>query len=156
MSDANQPELPPEVFEEINDLRQQGDTCLESKDFAGAYAKYHEAWSKLPEPANAWRAGVWLIAAMGDAMFYSGQYSQARELFQQAADYYSAEENPFVRLRLGQTSLELGDEERAKDELLKAFSMVGKMIFSEDDPKYYEFLKSRVSPPVVNGVIQWP
>lgn len=49
--------------------------------------------------------------------------------------------NPFIHLRLGQCALELGDEDQAKDELIRAYMGDGPGIFEEEEPKYFEFLK---------------
>jgi hypothetical protein len=51
--------------------------------------------------------------------------------------------NPFIHLRLGQAQLELGNEERAADELMRAFMGGGHEIFESDDQKYLDFLRTR-------------
>jgi len=153
---AEREELPDEVFAAISKLRDQGNTSLQSGDFTSAYAYYYDAWKQLPEPANKWGAGLWLISAMGDAKFHLKEFSQSRELFQQAIDYYRGEGNPVVHMRAGQCALELADEEGAAQQLARAFSIAGKDIFSNEDVKYYEFLRERVAPPVIDGVAQWP
>jgi hypothetical protein len=48
--------------------------------------------------------------------------------------------NPFIHLRLGQSLFEQGDMERAESELLQAYMLAGKDIFSEDDTKYERFI----------------
>lgn len=153
---AERAELPDEIYTAINVLRQRGDECLQAGDATSAYTHYREAWSLLPEPATKWKAGLWLIAAMGDTMFASGDFHTARDLFQQAVQHYGGLGNPYVHLRLGTCAQELGDLDRAADELIHAFSLAGAEIFSEDDQKYYAFLKTRAEPPMINGVQQWP
>lgn len=149
-------ELPDDVYAEVTRIQEQGNACLEAGDYDSAYAFYRDAWSKLPEPANKWSAGLWLIAAMGDTKFQSGDFKTANELFRQAAEFYEGFGNPFVHLRLGQTAHELGDQVRATDELVRAFALAGKEIFEAEDQKYYLFLQTRVDPPVFNGVAKWP
>ncbi|MFJ8473288.1 hypothetical protein [Kitasatospora sp. NPDC094011] len=51
--------------------------------------------------------------------------------------------NPYVHLRLGQTTFELGDHDRAADELIRAHLGGGPELFREDDPTYRGFLRSR-------------
>ncbi len=58
--------------------------------------------------------------------------------------------NPYLHFRLGQSQLELGNTERAADELARAYMGAGKEIFKYDDPKYFEFLKTKLKPPA-NG-----
>lgn len=55
--------------------------------------------------------------------------------------------NPFLHLRLGQAQLELKNEVRAAEELCRAYMGAGKEIFAKEDPKYFDFLKTKISPP---------
>jgi hypothetical protein len=55
--------------------------------------------------------------------------------------------NPFIHLRLGQSQFEVGNMERAGDELARAYMGDGTEIFSSEDPKYFEFLKTILDPP---------
>jgi hypothetical protein len=50
-------------------------------------------------------------------------------------------------MRLGQCQFELGNKERAADELARAYMAEGSEIFKEEDPKYFAFLKTRLKPP---------
>ena len=47
---------------------------------------------------------------------------------------------PFIHLRLGQCELELGNRERAVDELARAYKGGGEELFSGEDPKYLGLL----------------
>jgi hypothetical protein len=55
--------------------------------------------------------------------------------------------NPFLHLRLGQCRFELGDLDRAADELARAYMADGEDVFDGEDPKYLAFLKTRLQPP---------
>jgi hypothetical protein len=55
--------------------------------------------------------------------------------------------NPFLHLRLGQCQFELGNLDRAADELARAYMGAGLEIFDSEDAKYFEFLKMRMAPP---------
>jgi hypothetical protein len=52
--------------------------------------------------------------------------------------------NPFIHLRLGQAYYELGNLDKATDELTRAHVGGGLRIFLEDAPKYLEFLETRI------------
>jgi len=54
--------------------------------------------------------------------------------------------NPFLHLRLGQCQFELGELDRAADELARAYMGAGAKIFEGGD-KYFSFLKTRLEPP---------
>ncbi len=47
---------------------------------------------------------------------------------------------PFLHLQLGQCYFELGELEKTKTELMKAYSFEGEELFSKEDPKYLECL----------------
>ena len=46
-------------------------------------------------------------------------------------------------MRLGQCHFELGELDRAADELMRAYMGAGSDIFKDQDPKYIEFLNTR-------------
>jgi hypothetical protein len=56
-------------------------------------------------------------------------------------------DNPYIWLRLGQSSLELGDEAEAGNWLVGAMLAGGVEIFEGEDPKYWTFLKERLDRP---------
>ena len=109
--------------------------------------KYVEAIKLLPEPITQWEACTWLLVAIGDANFLSKNYQQAKNALSDAMHCPGAIGNPFIHLRLGQSQFELGKKDRAGDELTRAYMGAGKDIFKEDDPKYFEFLKTVLKPP---------
>ena len=55
--------------------------------------------------------------------------------------------NPFIHMRLGQSQFELGNMDRAADELARAYLQEGLAIFEDEDPKYVAFIKSKLKPP---------
>ena len=61
--------------------------------------------------------------------------------------------NPFLHLRLGQTEFELGNHDQAANELTRAYGPDGAWIFESEDPKYFEFLKTRIREPL--GGWEW-
>ena len=75
-----------------------------------------------------------------DAHFLNGNYAAALSALEQAMRCPDAIGNPFIHLRLGQTQFELGNKDRAADELMRAYMGAGAEIFAEEAPKYLEFL----------------
>jgi len=83
-------------------------------------------------------------AAIGDANFLSGDYQAGRDNLTTAIHCPDAIGNPFFHLRLGQCQYELGNQDRAADELARAFLLEGEALFAEEDPKYLEFVKTQL------------
>ena len=52
--------------------------------------------------------------------------------------------NPYIHLRLGQLYCEQDNLDKAIDELTRAYMGGGLDIFLEDDPKYLEFLETKI------------
>jgi hypothetical protein len=109
--------------------------------------KYQAAWDLLPEPKTKWEAATWILAARGDAHFLSGNFIAGRDDLSDAMHCPDAIGNPFIHFRLGQCQFELGNHDRAADELTRAYMGSGYDLFSEADPKYFRFLKTRLKPP---------
>lgn len=137
-------ELLAEIHERIKDLSAAGDALAESDLFDDALSKYWEAFDLLPEPKTEWEAGTWLLTAIGDANFLMGDFVAGRDNLGSAMHYPDAIGNPFLHLRLGQCQYEVGNLDRATDELLRAYGLEGAEIFESEDPKYLAFLRTRV------------
>ena len=108
---------------------------------------YWKAWDLLPEPKTEWDAATWILAAVGDANFLGKDYKAGRDNLSNAMHCPNAIGNPFIHLRLGQCQFELGNEERAADELTRALMGAGEEILQQEDPKYFKFLKTKLKPP---------
>jgi hypothetical protein len=142
------PELPEEIHQQIVALCEQADTLAEADDFPGALELYWQAWDLLPQPVERWEAATWILAAIGDANFLGGDFTAGRDNLATAMHCPAAIGNPFLHLRLGQCQFELGNLNRAADELTRAFMGAGSAIFEGEPPKYFEFLKTQIDPPV--------
>ena len=137
--------LPDSLHEEIVALSKEGESLADGCRFGEAVAKYHAAFRLLPEPKEDWSAAAWLLAAIGDAHYLSGQIEEALVAFSHAMHCPEAIGNPFLHLRLGQCRLSLGDEARAADELTRAYAMGGVEIFEQEDRKFLEFLDTKIT-----------
>lgn len=139
-------ELSDERDARIQMLCKQGDELAASYDFPAALERYWSAWDLLPEPRTEWKAATWILAAIGDANFLDGDYAAGRDNLSMAMHCPDAIGNPFLHLRLGQCQFELGDLDRAADELARAYMGGGSDIFDGED-EYFDFLKTRLQPP---------
>jgi tetratricopeptide (TPR) repeat protein len=140
-------ELTDDAHERIQKLSAEGDAFAEAGRYPDALKKYWDAWDLLPEPQTDWEAATWLLAAIGDANFLVGDYEAGRDNLSNAMHCPGAIGNPFLHLRLGQCQLELGNDDRAADELARAYMAAGHEIFEDQDPKYLTFLKTKLDPP---------
>jgi tetratricopeptide (TPR) repeat protein len=140
-------ELAHELSERIKQLCARGDGCASQGLFSDALALYWKAWDLLPEPKKDWEAATWILAAIGDANFLGGDYQAGKDNLSTAMHCPDAIGNPFLHLRLGQCQFELGNFNRATDELARAYLSEGKRIFKAEDPKYLDFIKSKLDPP---------
>ncbi len=140
-------ELDDVVYSQIISLSQQGDELVNVGDKLGALQKYHAAWTLLPEPKEDWDAATWLLSAIGDAHFLSGDYKNAVAAFGNAVHCPNGVGNPFIHLRLGQSYFEMGDMRRAGDELTRAYMGGGKELLEKVEARYLDYLKSILMPP---------
>ena len=136
-------ELVDEIFEKIEALSVAGDNLSDEGAYESALLKYREAFDLLPDPKTEWEAGTWLLAAIGDVHFLQGDFANGRDCLSNAMHFPDAIGNPFLHLRLGQCQFELGNLDRAADELIRAYMGDGGELFAEEDPKYLEFLATR-------------
>jgi len=140
-------ELPTEIHEKVELLSKQGNALAEHAKYTEAAQKFIDALNLLPEPIENWEACTWLLVAIGDVNYLQGAYEHAKKAFSDAMHCPNAIGNPFIHMRLGQSQFELGNTERAADELARAYMGAGKEIFEDDDPKYFNFLKTVLKPP---------
>lgn len=140
-------ELSAEIDERIQALCADGDAFFDDDQFAEALDKYWSAWDLLPEPATQWEAATWILAAIGDVNFQSGDFQAGRDNLVTAMHCPGAIGNPFLHLRLGQCQFELGEMERAADELARAYMGGGAEILEDEEQKYFALVKTKLDPP---------
>lgn len=128
------------LFTEGNDLADAGDD-------AAALRRFREAWSMLPEPREEQELTIHILAAIADCHFLLREWDDCREAIQHALRCGADPGDPFLRLRLGQSLFELGDESEAANWLAPAYLSEGSELFEQDDPKYLEFIRGKLKPP---------
>lgn len=139
----NDDELPDEAYQEIKSLCAEGDALAGRHEFREAVEVYQHALQLVPDPKEEWQASTWILAAIGDALFLGGHPDYAVRALQDAMICPGGLGNPFLHLRLGQVQFELGELDRAADELMRAYMGAGEEIFSTENPKYRTFLATR-------------
>jgi tetratricopeptide (TPR) repeat protein len=139
-------ELSDDLHDQIQALCAKGDSLAQNDQLPAALEQYWAAWDLLPEPKTQWEAATWILAAIGDANYLGEDFVAGRDNLSMAMRCPDAIGNPFLHLRLGQCEYELGNLDRAADELTRAYMGAGAEIF-EDAEKHFAFLKTRLKPP---------
>jgi predicted Zn-dependent protease len=146
-AEPNVMQLPKAVHDKVTALSKEGDVLASQAKYRKAVEKYLGALALLPEPKTQWQASTWLLVAIGDAQFLDRQYEKAKQALSDAMHCPDAIGNPFIHLRLGQSEFELGNRDRAADELARAYMGAGRDIFAAEDAKYFQLVKSVLKPP---------
>ncbi len=140
---SNDLELDNGTFEEIKSRCAVGDKFAREKKYDAALNEYKKAWDLIPLPKNEWGAATWVLAAIADSAFLAGYKISAREALEYAMTCPDAIGNPFLHMRLGQVLFDAGELDGAAEQLIRAYMGAGAKVFSNEDPKYLEFLGTR-------------
>lgn len=145
-------QLPADISEKIDVIADRGNALMDNQAFAEAEATFREGLGLLPEPLEQWSATLWFLSSIGDAQWYAGNHESGRDTWRDAI-LYGGLGNPFVHLRCGQTLFELGEQEEAAGELLRALLIAGAEIFEPEPEIYWQFVTSVMKPP--DGLSTW-
>ena len=126
----------------IDDFAEVGNVLFDEGKYNQAIEAWMEGLNSLEEPLNVQAEAVWFQTSIADAWFVQGEFENAYKFLLDAKSNLSGEgcENPFVMLRLGQCSYELGKED-ALEYLMRAYMMAGEEIFEGEDRKYYDLIR---------------
>ena len=136
--------LLPDVQKDIDRHCSNGDLLLDEGQFDVALAAYQAAMALIPEPKENWEASTWIYTAIGDTLSYMCNFAEALQAFQKAIASPDGLGNPYIHLKLGECQFEMGNFEKAANELTRAYMSEGPEIFEGEDQKYFEFLSTRI------------
>jgi tetratricopeptide (TPR) repeat protein len=137
-------ELDDALHQRIVELSERGNQLAEAGQPDAALAAFEQALALLPAPFEDWEAGLWLQVAIGDTHFGEGRLQPALQAFQLAMRCPDALGSPFIHLRLGQIHHDLGQLDKAADELARAYMAEGPPTFEGEHPRYLAFLRTRM------------
>ena len=131
----------------IDDYAEEGNSLFDQGKMDEAIDIWVQGLKTLPEPLNAQSEAVWFQTSIGDAYFLQEKYDKAYEwIFEAKSNLYGdGYSNPFVMMRLGQSALEIGKTEEAREYLLRAYMFEGEDIFSEEDEKYLNCIRDLIN-----------
>jgi hypothetical protein len=139
--------LDPSLFAAVRSKAEEGERRMLAGDFKGAFALFVEALDSLPEPRERWNAAGWLLVALGENAVRAGSFEAAQQPLLDAMWCPGTIGNPWVHLRLGQVRFELGEMERAGDELARAYMGGGRAVFEGQHSKYFALVETLLEPP---------
>jgi tetratricopeptide (TPR) repeat protein len=138
-------ELPSTVHDAIQHFCSDGDALASAGKYEEAIGEYNRAWEIVPQPKSQWNASTWILAAIGDAAFLANYRTSAKKALEYAMVCPDAVGNPFLHLRLGQVLFDMGEHDRAADELMRAYMGGGADLFAAEDQRYLSFLHTRAA-----------
>jgi len=138
--------LPAATFDEVLDKAAEGQRLLEAGERSNAFRAFFAALQLLPQPIENWNGAGWLLVAMGECCVLAGDFARAFQPLRDAMHCPGTIGNPWAHLRLGQCRLEVGDD-RAADELARAYLGGGRALFEDLDPKYFALVEKVLQPP---------
>ncbi|MGE0490962.1 MAG: DUF2314 domain-containing protein [Vulcanimicrobiota bacterium] len=140
-------EIPSALEEEIERLCNQGYELAESRQWQQAWMKFAEAYELIPPPLDGREETTWVLTAIGDVAFRSGEYDKAIEVLESALGCPGGSADPFLRLRLGQSLYDSGVRQRGREELAEAYRQGGAELFEDEDERYLRELGLDAGPP---------
>jgi hypothetical protein len=132
---------------DVDVLFEDGEGFVDADRFADALGCFQAAWDALPEPKSEQEPAVRILAAIADCHFHLKNWEECHEAMQHALRCGASVSNPFIRLRLGQSLYELGNEHVAANWLVPVYLAEGRGPFGDDDPQYLEFFRDKLKPP---------
>ena len=133
-------EMNKQLHQQIVKLCEEGDQFAELQQMSEAIAFYQRALELVPEPKEEWSAATWIYGTLGDTYFSIQNYEDAIRSLEYALKCPDGNENPFLLLRLGESFYELGEFEKAKAYLYKAYQIEDYKIFFQEDDKYFKLI----------------
>ena len=140
-------QLPPSTFLNVRAKAAEGERLMAVGQYSQAFHLFLEALDLLPDPRERWNAAGWLLVALGENAVRAGSFTTALAPLQDAMACPGTIGNPWVHLRFGQVRFELGEIERAEDELARAYMGGGRAVFEGQDPKYFAVVERTLLPP---------
>jgi tetratricopeptide (TPR) repeat protein len=131
----------------IDDYAEEGNSLCDQGKLDEAIEIWAQGLKILPEPLNSQSEAVWFQTSIGDTYFMQNKFDKSYEwLFEAKSNLSGAGySNPFVMMRLGQSALEIGKIEEAREYLLRAYMLEGEDIFSDEDKKYLDSIRDLIN-----------
>jgi tetratricopeptide (TPR) repeat protein len=137
-------ELQDELYRKISSICSKADNLVDTFKYDEAINMYLKALYLVPEPKRDWEASTWIYTALGDTCYMKKDFDASKNYLFDAVNCPKGIENPFIMLRLGESLFELGEVNKAKEYLLRAYILEGYAIFDSEEDKYFKVIKNEV------------
>ena len=132
-------ELEDKIYDELTAICEKGNVFADNEEYESALECFNEALKLLPQPYDEWEAATWIYASIGDMLYFMEDYEKCLDNFMEAMKCPDGLGNPFIYLRIGECFYHLGNMDKAKDFLLRAYMLEGEEIFKNDDGDAFYF-----------------
>ena len=122
----------------VTNILADAEICFDGDDFSGALEYFREAFHLIPEPKQQHAESTRVITGLGDCFYALGDFTKAKAAFDDVLLCPDGAGNPFVRLRRGQSSHRLGNQNNAIIDLTCAYLNGGENVFDGEDPMYIQ------------------
>ncbi len=111
---------------------EMGDKHFFKGQYIEALKQYQEAEKLIDEETDSNLIKKTIIA-IGDALYFLGEYDVSRDYFIRAFNYEGEYDNPYVNMRLGQCYCKLGSVDKGRFYILKAYELAGEDYFIDEE-----------------------
>lgn len=132
--------LPESIAGRVERLCAEGEEFVAQSRYDAAVLRFTTAFRLLPRPQQRWTNTPRILASIVDASFEKTDYISAMEAALGALECPDVNDNPALRLKLGQIYFEQGELAAARQEFDFALQRGGPEVFDDEDPKYWQFL----------------
>lgn len=132
-----------QVQRQVDDLTEQGNSFSTEGHYLDAARCYCQALALFPDSLERRPEIVHLLTSIGDSLFHIGRYKKAIEALSDAIRCGGLGDS-LIHLRLGQSQYEIGNQDKAADELTRAYMAEGEIIFEKEPAHYFDFLKTKI------------
>jgi len=133
-----------EAYNQIQELCLCGNNLVLQSLYDDAISKYQEALLLVPENKKEWETATWIYTALGDTCFLKRDFERGKDYLFDAFNCPGGISNPFISLRLGECLAELGEVDKSKEYLLRAYMLEGGSIFQNEDARYFDIIKEEI------------
>lgn len=135
-----------EMFtQKISDILKKAKQLTLKGNYHASITEYQKGLALLGEQPMKSKYAVMIFSGIGEAYFLQKKWEDALEYYGYAVKSDGGLGEPLIHLRLGQLRFELGQIEKAKDELMRAYMGGGDLMFKGEDSKYFHLIREIVN-----------